>query len=336
MAPLSPITLKFNFPVVCCSLFTLLFVSCAPAKNATNGIIQPTIQTQTISTKGYSSIVATCPSNQQLVGGGYSILVNAGVTGYEVTGNYPDSNAWHVDFIDFQNPEQSNEPVVIVTAYCYTGDKNLNMEIVKADETIQVPIAFGSQSYTYSSAVRKKQLSNVVTAGGFKLKITNYDDSTVSMMGSYPQTISVNGRDSIVGWLNTPMMIQGNAAWSQQITNYVLYSKGEVIDIGKPFLKPVLEQGALLTNHVTQTIPELCIPVSEITATTGYFTTGGGYQITRGGEEAIAFYPILMINENNALASGGLFFGWKFAGCGFVGFEPGNSCNIYGLQIRIK
>lgn len=158
-------------PVFLSLVFTLM--GCKPGPSSSFVSIEP--GTATIQGAGVLSAYASCPSGQQLLGGGYSVVGNlVASTPIAVTENYPSSGTtWKVtvDTTSAKSTDQIAGTVIIALAYCFTTPNiQLNMTTVTANTTAAPPATSGPDAVIRTAAgTATCRSGEVMTGGGFQI-----------------------------------------------------------------------------------------------------------------------------------------------------------------------
>jgi|GEM_PF-5981244 hypothetical protein len=314
-------------------LIVIFATSCAPAINpTTNGLIQTTQINGIVHAMGTTTLTASCPAGQQMVGGGYAMTsYTPPLQSMYVIGNYPSSlDTWEIDVLNVYK----DSAILVAYVYCYSGKADLGMQIEKMDNPIPTP-SYNYQNmqfaYSYSSTVQKPKPGNVVTAGGYKLYTNNLD---IRVSGSYPQITSSGSGNATIGWTTTTVIPINGPEPTHTVSTYVLSSAGSIKVVGNKQITvtPVFDQGNTILQTITAQGASQSWISKDLSTSPTYFTTGGGYN-SRGG---IGFgtQPIMTMDDN-ALTHAGSFYAWYFAGYDLITSAKG--CvpwDIYTLQLK--
>jgi hypothetical protein len=256
-----------------------------------------------------------------MVGGGYTVIPNDADFKVNIRGSFPsDINTWEVDLF---NPS-AKSGTVTVYVYYYTGDKALGMHIVKAPTLITAPPPVGFVYIYTNSIVTTSGPSDVVTSGGFQIDPANAP-MEINVLGSFPLFGLPTGTPGpATGWKNNISLRAGKTG---TITSYAMCSRGMVL-AGIPQPTPVFDAGPVLMKKSTDITPG-SIPSWELDVNSGFFCTGGGYDLEVNPNAGNFFVP--SVYQNNATTQAGINFGWEFAGSYLNNQSP---WDIYALQLK--
>jgi hypothetical protein len=294
----------------------LFYTSCNDQKKATS-LIKSKVFSQRINKEGITNIVATCPKGKQMVGGGYAVIVGSNIN---IRASYPSSKTtWQVDVESHEKPN-AEEGTIQVYVYYYDGDKSLGMGLKFEEQTLTGPgLLAPVLNDLQVTSITKTAATHVVTGGGFMIE-PGPGINDVSVIGSYPTLVNKPGtEDNVDGWTNSMFVGKGKTV---KVINYILYSAGSPMVGGSI---PVFDQGtAVVQNSPVATSTNTW----QIDGKKDYFCTGGGYNLTKPGNEP--FFPIGIL-QSNAITDAGLFFGWQFS----TNMASTYKQDIYALQIKM-
>ena len=141
----------------------LILCVCSPAPPDSSFVHLVSSATSIQAPGGVATTSATCPSGQQLIGGGFTAAAN-GTGLVAVTDNYPSSpNTWTVTA---QVGQQGSAGEVIALAYCFTTPNvQLGLTTITAP-TIAPPSLLGQLTYS-ATGIALCPAGSVLTGGGY-------------------------------------------------------------------------------------------------------------------------------------------------------------------------
>jgi hypothetical protein len=243
----------------------LILCVCSPAPPDSSFVHLVSSATSIQAPGGVATTSATCPSGQQLIGGGFTAAAN-GTGLVAVTDNYPSSpNTWTVTA---QVGQQGSAGEVIALAYCFTTPNvQLGLTTITAP-TIAPPSLLGQLTYS-ATGIALCPAGSVLTGGGYRARglvpmIAETFNSYISTEG--PSSDSA-GRPN--GWQTTltyPNTVAPTA------TAFAICARS------------YFAQGTILTANAsavsgTQTGDVHCRPNT--------FTSGGGYTVQQSTSASV-------------------------------------------------
>jgi hypothetical protein len=255
--------LAFRLAKVIVLLPTLILCVCSPSPPDSSFIHLVFSPTSIQASGGVVTASATCPSGQQLIGGGFTAAPN-GTALVAVTDNYPSSpNTWKVSA---QVGEQASPGEVIALAYCFTTPNvQLGLTTVTGNTVAPPPtspLSPGGVQISFSApGTAVCPAGSVLTGGGYSAR--GLDPTTAETYNSYISTEGPSsdstGRPN--GWQTTLTYINTVAPTA---TAFAICARS------------YFTQGTIVTANASAV---LRVQTGDVHCPPNTFTTGGGYTV---------------------------------------------------------
>jgi len=251
-------------PVFLSLVLTLVGCNSGPSNSFVS--IEP--GTATIQGAGVLSAYASCPSGQQLLGGGYLLDGNlVASTPIAVTENYPSSGTtWKVtvDSTSAKSTDQIAGTVIIALAYCFTTPNiQLNMTTVTANTTAAPPATSGPDIVIRTAAgTATCRAGEVLTGGGFQIQNPALHQG--DGYNAYITTESPNAALRLTGWqvniISPNTITAGATVYARCAGSYFTAGSVASLQLPSPF-------------------PPVASEPATVFCPANTFTTAGGYSL---------------------------------------------------------
>jgi hypothetical protein len=288
------------------SLMAVLLIGCGPNTNQMFGLggrlINIVEAPATFQLSGSATAKATCPSSQQLLGGGFWLSGEAtdpnATTGVvAVAQDYASSiDTWTVQASAPPDATRLQDVVVSAIAYCYApSSPPLRMKIVSA----RISTTSSAQFTTTASGTATCPVGGVLTGGGYQVTSA---DSIEDGFNSYITS-------------NTPVKFPMTDGWTVSLQYPNALSRAPVVKAYALCAGANLQRGSIYT---TQAGSALATPATSVSVScpADFYSTGGGYIYSQTSPGAAIFpYNFLSSYATSAM-------GWKVQDLGASSQRP--------------